>query len=268
MNDMKILIGCITVLGLLWFGRKNRGKTKNGKSAVDLAAICDVHSHILPGVDDGAKNMDMTMRMLGMAYQQGVRQMIATPHYHIGHNSTRPEQLQEVFQKVKREAAEQYPELQLKLGAEIFYSEGVIDRLKEKEALTMAESPYVLVEFRLDDTFSRLKEAVINLQRMGYRPIIAHAERYQCLNGKTAHVMELRNLGAKIQVNFNSISRNKKLFRQGLVDFLGTDCHDDERRIPRITENLQELASLCTREQMQTILEENPRMLWNYKSEK
>lgn len=242
--------------------RKRQQSIEEGETKVDN--LTDFHCHILPGVDDGSKDMDMTMEMLDLSYAQGVRRIIATPHYHRGHVENEPEKLREVLKKVQEKAAKKYPDLEIRLGNEVFYSDGVIDLLRKGKFLPMGaeDSRYLLVEFSPDDSFSRLQDAVSQVTRMGYRPVIAHVERYQCMYRQKDRFEELQRQGALFQVNYNQARENRWLFQHDFVDLLATDCHNTEERAPKIEENLKNLFTFCSREQIEKILKTNPDRIW------
>lgn len=227
--------------------------------------LTDFHCHILPGVDDGSEDMDMTLQMLDLSYAQGVRRIIATPHYHRGHVENEPEKLREVLKKVQEKAAKKYPDLEIRLGNEVFYSDGVIELLRQGKILPMGDgenSRYLLVEISPDDSFSRLQDAVSQVTRMGYRPVIAHVERYQCMYRQKDRFEELQRQGALFQVNYNQARENRWLFQHDFVDLLATDCHNTEERAPKIEENLKALFAFCSREQIEKILKTNPDRIW------
>ena len=242
--------------------RKRQQSIEEGETKVDN--LTDFHCHILPGVDDGSKDMDMTMEMLDLSYAQGVRRIIATAHYHRGHVENEPEKLREVLKKVQEKAAKKYPDLEIRLGNEVFYSDGVIDLLRKGKFLPMGaeDSRYLLVEFSPDDSFSRLQDAVSQVTRMGYRPVIAHVERYQCMYRQKDRFEELQRQGALFQVNYNQARENRWLFQHDFVDLLATDCHNTEERAPKIEENLKNLFTFCSREQIEKILKTNPDRIW------
>ena len=227
--------------------------------------LTDFHCHILPGVDDGSEDMDMTLQMLDLSYAQGVRRIIATPHYHRDYVENEPEKLREVLKKVQEKAAKKYSDLEIRLGNEVFYSDGVIELLRQGKILPLGDggnSRYLLVEFSPDDSFSRLQDAVSQVTRMGYRPVIAHVERYQCMYRQKDRFEELRRQGALFQVNYNQVRENRWLFQHDFVDLLATDCHNTEERAPKIEENLKTLFTFCSREQIEKILKTNPDRIW------
>lgn len=201
----------------------------------------DLHTHILPGVDDGAANSEMSETMLRMAYEEGVRLLAATSHYIPGSVNVGSKVLTEQFQQLKLLASEKFPDMQLILGNELYYREGIIRDLKEGKALTYQGTSYVLVEFRVSSDYGSIFGAVKKLTEAGYKPVIAHAERYAGLHRAEQKVEELIRAGAYIQVNAGSLTgavfdkKSRywlKLAGRGMVHFLGSDCHDDRIRKP------------------------------------
>ncbi len=203
----------------------------------------DVHCHVIPGVDDGAQDLNESLRMLLYMYEEGIRRVIATPHYHGGYMEPRIGKIKERFDELK--SAMDYDErlstMELYLGCELYYYPSVTEWLDEGRVATMAGSDYVLLEFgyTMDmHTINAGTGAVINA---GYIPIIAHAERYTALVSDLDAVESLIKKGAYIQVNtgafhggFKKRSFVKKLFKNRMVHFVGTDAHDDEDRPPNM----------------------------------
>ena len=110
-------------------------------------ALIDIHTHILYGVDDGAKDINDSMGLLDEEREQGVDQVILTPHYgpKFGHPDT--EVLREKFEAIREKAHKYYPEIQLYLGSELYYQQGTVSDLKQGKALTMNGTRYVLILF-------------------------------------------------------------------------------------------------------------------------
>lgn len=203
----------------------------------------DIHAHILPGVDDGSSSMEETIRMLKLALTQGIKTIIATPHYFAGGKNTSFEQLYFIRNQVQEEAEKFDKNFKLFLGHELYYSDAIIDALKSREAMTLAESSYVLVEFSVKESYDRIFRGLADLVRAGYNPILAHVERYQCLYKRENLICELIELGSYIQMNGSSLmggflnseaNYNRKLLNLGLVHFAASDCHNDSSRTPCI----------------------------------
>lgn len=228
----------------------------------------DIHTHILPGVDDGPAYLIETIRMLKMEYEQGVKAIIATPHYIPGKKNMPADQLQNIRDIVQEEAEKIAPDFKILLGNELLYSESVIEDLQAGKALTLANSRYVLVEFETAINYDKLFKAIADLTCAGYIPVIAHVERYQCLHRKDYLISDLIDAGCYIQMNASSLVGNIfsnfdaiyniKLVRQGLVHFIGSDCHDIERRKPCIIEAAKVLEKKCDIRQANRLCIDNP----------
>lgn len=230
----------------------------------------DMHSHILPGVDDGASTMEESLAMLGIAYKEGTRSILLTPHYTRGKNSYTQEELNNRFQELQAEAAKQYPELKLYLGNEILYEDGVVDDLKNGLIQTMNHTKYVLVEFNIRISYNQLYDAIRKITNARFRPIIAHVERYRCLFKHIERIDELVGLEAYLQMNISSVYGGlmdenarwcKKLVREEYISFFGTDAHDLEERAPYINDYVTWIRKKCGEELLEQIFVINPQKM-------
>lgn len=201
----------------------------------------DIHTHILPGVDDGSRDWTESRAMLKSAYNQGIRHLIATPHFS---QHQQVEQLESLARQLRAEAKNISPELEVSLGQEVLYFEDLVSFLADGKVLTLAGSRCVLVEFYPQDSFARIMRAINQLQRSSYVPMIAHIERYQCLYEK-GKIEELKQTGAYLQMNYGSLIGGlldkrvrwcRRQVRRGYIDFFGSDMHNMTTRPPRIQE--------------------------------
>ncbi len=231
-----------------------------------IAGYTDIHTHILPGVDDGSSSVEETMQMLTAAYDEGVRTIFATPHYIPGRRNAGVEHLQEIYERICREAETVLPDLNIYLGNEIYYKDNVVNDIKSRRALTLAGTDYLLVEFSTRSEFNKIFQAVRSVTEAGYRPIIAHMERYGCLYKKERLIEDLMDAGAYIQINTESLVGNfldrqaafcRKLLEEGYVSFLGSDCHDNSLRKPLMRQALSKLEKTSCGEQIRKIMTEN-----------
>lgn len=201
--------------------------------------IIDVHAHVLPGVDDGSRTMEESVSLIRSAIDQGITNMIATPHYSRRHKIKGLEKLAEELQQQIRETC---PDFSLFLGQETYYHEELPDRLEAGDALTMAGSRYVLVEFDPGVSYQMLFRGLHRLIGAGYMPILAHMERYLCLRqGK--RVEEVLSLGCWMQMNYDSLTGHwyesevrwcRRQVEEGHIHLLGTDMHRTDFRPPKI----------------------------------
>ena len=193
--------------------------------------MIDIHNHILYGVDDGSKDLDMSLAMLKEEMEQGVTRVYLTPHQN-QQTLTGP-LLKERYQSFLEELKEKGIDMDIRLGAEIYYYPGLKQDLLSGKALTMDESKYVLVEFSTR-TETNVSEIVYELVVAGFTPIIAHIERYPYL--KKEDYFDIKEAGGLIQINSGSFSHFssrgliKYLLKNDLVDYVATDAHDNSKR--------------------------------------
>lgn len=205
--------------------------------------VIDIHSHILPALDDGAKDWEQSDTMLSIAYEQGIRAIIATPHYMPDCKKGNSERILKAVEKLQNHAEEYGYDMQIYPGNEVYYHAEVPDLLEEGEILTLAGTSYVLVEFSPMDDARYIRNALLDIQAAGYDPIIAHVERYENLCKKPFDkIEELRKAGILVQVNMSTIEGRMgkkmqhsvmKLLKKQMVDFLGTDAHSSGHRAPQ-----------------------------------
>lgn len=205
--------------------------------------IIDVHSHILPGMDDGSSSESESLRMLKMAAKQGVTGVIATPHYSPEYSNRSPSEIRLACAKLEQKARESiHPEFSVYPGQEILYNQEIPEKLQAGEVLTLADSKYVLVEFMPWAPYSELQRCVRMLTQYHYRPVLAHVERYDVLREK-GRPEELVDMGALLQMNYRRIDGKwyeettrwcRKMLKQEMIHFLGTDMHNTKSRRPSI----------------------------------
>jgi protein-tyrosine phosphatase len=227
----------------------------------------DIHCHIIPGVDDGARDMDETRRMLLTSYEEGIRIITATPHYVAGRSNIPVNKLKAIFEEVKLVAEESAAGIQIILGNELFYNLGLIDALKKGYALTIDDTRYILVEFLQSASYHEIRVGLNHCTFAGYIPILAHVERYQCLIKDSILVGELIKLGAYIQLNYSSVIGTiidpkvmfcHKLLKNEWVHFLGTDAHGSNERVPRARAAVRFLRKKYGEDTVRQLLWDNP----------
>ena len=193
----------------------------------------DIHIHALWGVDDGAKDVSQTHAMVDACYEDGVRILCLTPHYHPGYFGENSESTQQAFQALVLHTQRKYPDLQLFLGNELHYSPESVTWLTEGKCRSMNDSDYVLVDFSTRETSRNISKGLDRLLNAGYIPILAHAERYENLTKQA--VSEFSAKGIWIQVDtrslfgdfgFSTKHRAKSLLRSRLADLVSSDAHN------------------------------------------
>lgn len=192
--------------------------------------MIDIHTHILPEVDDGSPNLDCSIAMINECVKQGVTDIILTPHYRREYKLDK-EQLKEKFDYFKDCVSKSGILVNLYLGQEIFIEKDYKSIFCDHTVLTINGGKYILIEFEFDGKRD-ITEVVYELIRMGYIPIIAHIERY--INYDVSVANEIKDLGGLIQINAESlVGKQKKVFgkkvkqllKYDLVDFVASDVH-------------------------------------------
>lgn len=216
--------------------------------------MIDLHTHILPEMDDGSRSVEESTQMLRLCEQQGVDILCLTPHFYPWRESP------DCFLRRRREALAKLPEtfLRLLVGAEVAYFSG-ISRCDELSDLRLAETGTILVEMPFQAWSDAVIEDICAIhRRQGLTPILAHIERYRAFPGYREAVRELLSAGVRMQCNAQTLLHPflgrvwMKKFRQGEIHFLGSDCHNIENRPPNLQAAMRKLeksvGSQCLRE--------------------
>lgn len=230
----------------------------------------DIHSHILPGVDDGSSSMEESMEMLRIARNEGITTVVATPHYAAGSKNIAIDQLISIKNQVQKTARELGLFIDILLGNEIYYSESVLEDVTSGMVMTLADSRYVLIEFGIREHFQTIYHGLNEFVLAGYAPILAHVERYSCFKKREDLLEELIKLGSYLQMNSNSLTGgfwnieaayNRRLVNKGLVHFIGTDCHDAKQRPPCMENAYKAVSKHMSDIHIQQIFKDNPRKI-------
>lgn len=208
---------------------------------VGLDGFIDIHTHILPAVDDGAKDISVSRQMVRRAWENGTRTLILTPHYRGAFRDNTPAWLRESFSILCELIEDDLPDMRLCLGCEIYYETDAPEKLTRGGILTLNNSDYVLVEYRTGVLRSNVIASVDEIVRCGFTPILAHVERYDCFRKEPELLLELRNMGALLQLNADSVLGIRgaatkrfcrKLLKKQTVQFIASDAHDVGERPP------------------------------------
>ena len=194
----------------------------------------DLHSHILPGVDDGSKSLEQTELMLKSAYDNGVTDIMLTPHFVPDSKFSSPCVVNKnIFDDVK-EIAKRYG-INVYLGNEVYLTHDIVKYIKKGHIASLNNSRYILFEIPMHQKFNNIKSVFIEVMNLGFRPILAHPERYSAYLDNVDFFEELRDMGVLLQINYPSLlgmyglrpkRMAKKLLKKGLISFVGSDIHD------------------------------------------
>ena len=219
-----------------------------------MAQYFDLHSHMLCGVDDGAKSAEEMYSMLEMAYEDGIRALCLTPHYSPYLFGDTNASSAKAFALLQAYVAEKHPDMRIFLGHELGYHHSGLEALNEGVCRCIAGSRYVLIDFPETVDFFEIQSAMDSLQRSGYFPILAHTERYRCLFSKLSWIEEFVENGGVVQLNASSVNGSwgrgaakqwKKLIRKGLAHIISTDAHNLTTRPPLMSVCMPFLQKHC-----------------------
>lgn len=209
-----------------------------------MKKFIDIHSHILPGADDGADSYETSMRMLKCAAADGILKIILTPHNKPGHRHMHLSKMAAEAEELRNMMRKEGINIELHMGNELYYRNGLLDELGNGTAKTLAVSNYVLVEFNPLEDYDYIRNGLYSLLMGGYYPILAHVERYKNVCAKKYGIDDLVEMGCYIQVNAGSVMGKfgqktkrivKNMLKRQLVHFIATDAHDLDKRAPSLS---------------------------------
>ena len=211
--------------------------------------MIDIHSHILPMIDDGASSVEMALEMLKMAYEDGTNSIILTPHFArvYGFDNSN-EKIKEIYEDLKYIIKYERIPIDIYLGCEYLYTTKQALNEEIHEITLMNQTDYILMEFYFDVDGNTILEAVDNILEKGYIPILAHPERYDCIQEDIDIILEAKEKGAYLQMNKGSIlgrygqivkDTSFDLLMKDAYTFVGSDAHHPNRRTPMMYDAYQ-----------------------------
>ncbi|PIY12696.1 MAG: capsular biosynthesis protein [Flexibacter sp. CG_4_10_14_3_um_filter_32_15] len=211
-----------------------RRKTKSYGNVLPITV--DMHSHLLPGIDDGCKSFDESIELIKELVDLGYKKLICTPHIMGDFYRNTPKIILEKLDQLNDIIKQLGINIELRAAAEYYLDESFIERIrKEEKLLCFGKEKYVLFETSYMNASPHIENTIFMLQSLGYTPVLAHPERYVYLfENYNKQLHKLHDKGVLFQVNINSLSGyysrpSKKiaeyLIDEDLVSFLGTDMH-------------------------------------------
>lgn len=236
--------------------------------------MIDVHSHILPNIDDGSRSIEETFNLIKEAKEVGFEGIVCTSHYMENYYETnRPER--EVWINAIHENLENKNiDMNLYLGNEIYMSDNIIELLEDGKATTMNDTSYVLFELPMNAEPMNLYDMVYEMQQYKIVPILAHPERYSFVQTDPELIYDLIDKGVLMQANYGSIIGQygkkaqmivQKFLENNMIHMLGTDVHRQNTIYPKIPEIILELKSLIGEEKVKELTTINPELVINNK---
>ena len=240
--------------------------------------MIDIHSHIIPNVDDGARSVEETFNILKEAQEAGFTDVILTSHFLLNYYETNAQELIFWKEKLQEVLKKQGTKINLHSGMEIYITNQMEELLENKKILTLANSRYMLIELPLATNVKYFDYVVYYLEAKGIKPIIAHPERYKCVQKDPDIVEEYIEKGCLIQCNYGSIvnlygreaeKTIKTLLKKNQVHFLGSDVHRENGTFLIILDAIKKIRKIIGENKINEITTINPKKIlqneeWQY----
>lgn len=206
----------------------------------------DMHSHLIPGIDDGSKSMEESLSLIKRLSDFGLRKIITTPHIMSEYYKNTPEIIKMGLEDLKKSVRNEGIDIEIQAAAEYYLDEIFLEKIKEGEEVLTFGDNYILVETGFINRPQMLLETLFQLEMSGYKPVFAHPERYQYLINDKKLLEDLVDRSLIFQINMLSFTGfyskpvkdfAEMLLERNLVRFLGTDCHN-----PRYLDGLEQLS--------------------------
>lgn len=240
--------------------------------------MIDIHSHIIPNVDDGARSVEETFNILKEAQEAGFTDVILTSHFLLNYYETNAQELIFWKEKLQEVLKKQGTKINLHSGMEIYITNQMEELLESKKILTLANSRYMLIELPLATNVKYFDYVVYYLEAKGIKPIIAHPERYKCVQKDPDIVEEYIEKGCLIQCNYGSIvnlygreaeKTIKTLLKKNQVHFLGSDVHRENGTYLIILDAIKKIRKIIGENKINELTTINPKKIlqneeWQY----
>ncbi|MFT5858739.1 MAG: protein-tyrosine phosphatase [Flavobacteriaceae bacterium] len=218
-----------------FFDRRREKKRLENLPPFDISQFgADMHSHLIPGIDDGSQSMDQTIAMMAKFESLGYTKLITTPHIMGDFYKNTPEIILSGLDKVREAAKTVGLKIQIDAAAEYYFDESLMNRLLSKEQLLTFGDNKVLFEFSMLSKPDQIDQLLFEFLTQGYTPVLAHFERYTYFYGSVDQAIQWREKGVEIQMNLNSLTGHygpevrkqaELLVDQKALDYAVTDCH-------------------------------------------
>ena len=226
-----------------------------------MNGIVDFHSHILPCIDDGSSSVEESIAMLRMEAEQGIRHVVATPHFYAQHDSIKDFlERRAAAEKLLREEMEKHEGLpRVTVGAEVYYFRG-ISQSDVLQKLTVGNSAFSLIEMPVSSWTNSMYEELSHIYRdQSITPIVAHVDRYFTRFRTFGIPEKLEELPVLVQANASffcgsNTARAIRMLQKGQIHLLGSDCHNMHSRQPNLGKAIERIQKKCGSEALEDIV--------------
>lgn len=218
-----------------FFKKKHKDNEETASEAIDFSFLgCDMHSHLVPAIDDGSKSLEESLDFIRRFKERGYSKLITTPHVHGEFYDNNSEKLRKHFDELRRYIKDHHIQMEMEISAEYFLDNYFQTEVLPHGLLSFGDN-YVLVEVSMAGWPRNFSDLIFSIQSLGYRPILAHPERYLFEEGaETYH--SLKDKGVLMQMNLLSVlgyygravkTQAELLLKEKVYDFCGSDLHHE-----------------------------------------
>ena len=219
------------------FGLKNKANADNVRTLGKLSFLeVDMHNHLLPGIDDGSKNVEQSINLIKGLHNIGFNKFICTPHIMDGVHNNNKATISTAYKSLMKSIIDGGHKVEIFAAAEHMIDDG-LNHLIAKDNLCVMPGGYVLIEMSYLSESKAIFQIISDIQKLGYKPILAHPERYNYYHYDFNMYKQIKDAGCLLQLNLLSISRYYgtevkvaalTMLKSGMYDFVGTDTHNEK----------------------------------------
>ena len=231
--------------------------------------MIDFHTHILPNIDNGSRNIEETFNLIKEAKEAGFEGIVLTSHYKEGYYETDTPERERWVNAITENLRAKGIDIKIYLANEIYITDNMMELLERGKASTINNTCYVLIDLPLDEEPMNLYQVIYSLQENKLIPVIAHPERYEFIQKEPEFVYELIEKGCYMQANYGSILGQygrkaqlivRKLLENHSIHFLGSDVHRQGTIYPKMKEALLEIEEIVGKDKLEDLTTTNPKL--------
>lgn len=232
--------------------------------------MIDIHCHILPCLDDGARNVEEAVEMARIAYSEGITKIVATPHYIEDEICPSLYEINHKIKELQIVLKSENIDIEILIGNEVYLTYFLTSYIKRRNIATINNTQYILIEFPMFNIPTYTEDVIYNLKLIGITPIIAHPERYRYVMENPNVLIKYIDMGALCQINSGSITGkfgkeireiSKVLISHDMAHFVASDGHSMRNRAPKLKRAYERVMHLYGKEKSEELFKINPQKI-------
>jgi len=234
--------------------------------------MIDIHNHIIWDVDDGAKTIEDSIDMAKIALEDGIKKIVATPHFMEDSYHKSKEEILKKTEKINSLLKEKHIDIEILNGHEAFFSIDIVQKIEEEKIFTINNSQYILIEFPLMNIPQNSEKIINNIMKRGYRPIIAHPERINSVVNNPSILIPFMEMGCVTQVTSGSLlglfgekikKTSEEMVRRNMVYIISSDAHNTRSRKPKLSRAYRKISELTDKKHAKEMKRRTVQIIYN-----